>query len=585
MAAANAAVLLAAHSLVQRLGTGRPIVDTVLFLLVRILLISALVLLAGLSGTLTPAALGITGTVLLAVLLALKEHRLLRRPPLPLLGPATGVFTALVLARVLVQVWYFAPYPGDALSYHLPKVAEWVRNHSFTREMGLDTHVTFPAGFELIETWWVVFLRHDVLIEMAGVEFLLLGAVSTAAIARQLGLQPRDAHLAGLLFSLTPVLHLQATACVNDGPACAMVVAAFALVAARASWPLLLVATGLGIGIKPIFAYALPGVLLLAALLRRDSPPPRPGTRLSWSCAATALAVGVSWYLRNSLWFGNPTHPVGTRGLQGPHPIQFGPSAASLAENLLALADHRLADSASAIGPFTSEISGWGPAAFACACGAWQAVVRGLETRNQEQRLAKNLKGVWVGRPVAAVKGKARYGFQFMLKFTDAATPEERLRISSEFTSLLSGTQIRLQVAGPLNPTRLPTTMRILEYGCIRGDANRPKPPFDQFSQTVPRKYEVTWPDLYIPGLTNKTTLEFTGLFHEFGPPRPAVLLDVPRRPPPRRGRQELGRRPHRRQPGIPQPHRVRQRLGRHRGPLRPPEEAHARLLGRLPLE
>lgn len=365
MLTANAAVLLASRALLAKIETGVGPVDVVLFLLLRILLISAAVILAGVTGTLTPTWLGLVGAATLIALVACGAHRTLRIPQLPEVGVLAGIFAAVMLARLLAQVWFFAPYPGDVLSYHLPKVAEWVRAGAFTREMGVDTHVTFPAGFELIETWWVLFLHHDALIEMAGVEFLALGAISVYALAKGIGLKPESSFVAALLYALTPVVHIQATACVNDAPAGALILASAALIDVRARMPLLFLAAGLGVGIKPIYAYALPGLALLYWLRRPTPVTGLPSPRAGIVLAATGVATGLFWFIRNALWFGNPIHPVGMKGLHGPHSIQFGARPSSLFANLNELFNSKIYDNSVPYGAFTVDMAGWGILAFA----------------------------------------------------------------------------------------------------------------------------------------------------------------------------------------------------------------------------
>src|SRR5207244_3087828 len=138
-----------------------------------------------------------------------------------------------IAARLLLQVWFFAPMVGDALTYHLPKVAEWVGSGRMTRELGPDPRAAFPAGFELVEAWCCVFLHHDALIEMAGVEFLALAFAATYALGRRLGLEERPSVLAAFLYALTPGLHFQATGCMNDGPVAALIVGGGALLFLR----------------------------------------------------------------------------------------------------------------------------------------------------------------------------------------------------------------------------------------------------------------------------------------------------------------------------------------------------------------
>src|SRR6185436_7816924 len=125
MVTANAALLLATHALLRRVKTGKGEMDALLFLLLHLLLLSAAVLIAGLAGGLTPGVMGIAGLVLLIVLLALGEHRTLVRPRLPEFGRATAFLAGVIALRMLLTVWFLAPTNGDALSYHLPKIAEW----------------------------------------------------------------------------------------------------------------------------------------------------------------------------------------------------------------------------------------------------------------------------------------------------------------------------------------------------------------------------------------------------------------------------------------------------------------------------
>lgn len=362
---ANVAVLLGAHAVLRRLRTGEASADLVLYLLLRLGLISLVVLAAGALKALTPMALAIAGVVVTAVLLALGEHRRLPGLRRPEVGTGALIFAGVLVIRSLLQVWFFAPFQRDALTYHLPKIGEWVQHHGFTSEWGLDLRSTFPSGFELIETWWVAPLRHDVLIEMAGLEFLLLGAAATADIARRLQAPTRFAFLAALLYALTPGICLQATSCLNDGPVAALWTATAALALRTVPLPLLLLPIGLGIGVKPTYAYGMPGIAVLwwFAARRRD-----PATRWSLATGALALLAGSSWYVRNTVVYGNPIHPMGPSGIsvQEGHVAQrLGPSLSGLLENLYRLADSRIYDHLGPYDPELPQISGWGCAVLA----------------------------------------------------------------------------------------------------------------------------------------------------------------------------------------------------------------------------
>ncbi len=373
---ANAASLLGAQAIARKAATGKPHLDAAFVLLVRLALISTVILVAGVTGLLNAWVLGGLGLVALAGLVLTRSFT---RPTLPDLGRLLTILIAIVGLRLLLQVWFFAPSNYDATSYHLTKVAEWIRAGGFTREMGVDLCAPFPAGFELLETWWVVFLHHDVLIELAGIEMLLLSAAGTYALAREVNLTERAAAWAAFLTVLTPGLHLSATSCLNDVAVAALVVLTMAFVLARAPWSWTALAVGIGLGIKPTYGYALPGIVLLHLLVRRTPKLADPARGASWGFSAAGLLIGAFWYARNTLWFGSPIYPVGTRGLvaqDGGLKVQFGPSPANVARNVLDVLQTRVYDDLTSYGPLLIQISGWGAVGFACGLLALPVVLR-----------------------------------------------------------------------------------------------------------------------------------------------------------------------------------------------------------------
>lgn len=368
--AANVALLLAARRATRYVASGRPHLDLLIFLLTRLTLMSAIVMVGGLVHLLDPIGLLTLSCVVL--LLAGAERPGLPRLHVPRSRDAgTWMLAAagvIVLARLLLQVWFFAPFAGDALSYHLPQMAEWVRAGRFTRELGVDSQAPFPAGFQLIEAWWVVFLHHDVIIEMAGVEFLVLAAAAAFALARHLQLSERWSAFVALAFALTPGLYLQATSELNDLAVAALVVSAAALIVLEAPTLLVLLPIGLGIGTKGTFLFDLPG---LAVLWATGSRPALRGTpaRIAMALAAVAAGIGSFWYARNAIWYGNPLQPMTMRGVVEPNGyamIRFGPSVAGALENLRVFFFDRLGDGAAAYTVLSSHVSGWGALPFAC---------------------------------------------------------------------------------------------------------------------------------------------------------------------------------------------------------------------------
>jgi hypothetical protein len=374
---ANVAAVVLAQALLARCRTGDRGLDFVIFLILRLAVMSAAILGATAAGILTPAGVAIPLGVAAVGAMAL---RLPREPHPWRLEGWTALDTALaalVGTRLLAQVWFFSPHLGDALAYHLPKVGEWVRAGGFTPELGLHPHGSFPAGFELLETWWIVFLRHDLLIEAAGVEFLVLGFAACRALARRAGLTPRESSPAAFAFLLAPGFHLSATSCLNDAPAAAMVVALFALVAARAPVPLLALAAGMGLGIKPTVGFAFPGLALLAFLQRREPAGRDPlGAPTAALLGAGGLILGSFWYGRNLLRFGNPFHPLGSPDVDNPVAVQLGPRFPSLLKNVSDLVETRIYDNRGAYGANVDDIAGWGASAFCLGAVALLVLVR-----------------------------------------------------------------------------------------------------------------------------------------------------------------------------------------------------------------
>ncbi|MBV8880657.1 MAG: hypothetical protein JO332_11865 [Planctomycetaceae bacterium] len=376
MVLGNAGLLLAAHAACRRLRTGRPALDGLLFVLVHLVLISVAVLAAGVGGFLTPRGLGIPATGLLALLVLAGEQKTLPRPTRPDAGLAVLILSGLLAARLVLQVWFLSPMSGDACAYHLTKVAEWVRAGAFTREMGLDSHATFPAGFELIDTWWVVFLHHDVLIEAAGAEFALLGFLAVRALALGLGSSSRAAWTAATLYVLTPAFSVQAVSCLNDAPVAAGILSIAALVAERAHPALVLIPLGLVLGIKGTGVYALPGWLLLAFFERKQPRLSPSSVRAALAVAGAAVVAGAFWYVRNLIWFGSPTYPLGSKAPEHEELerlIQIGPSLASLGKNLNELVGAMITDDRSGFSGTLPGVAGWGIVAFSV--GALAAVL------------------------------------------------------------------------------------------------------------------------------------------------------------------------------------------------------------------
>ncbi len=230
---------------------------------------------------------------------------------------ATGAAAlALLLAgRIAFAVWFFAPYAGDETCFQLPRLASWIQTGSLTHPHLEDVRSGYPAGFELLEVWWVAFLHHDVLIEMAGVEFLLYAGAAAYVLGRRLGLARAQGLLAALLFCGLPVVNSQSTSCCNSIAMTALALAGFAFTMGTGSvWrdsALIAAVSLLGLSFSPLFLCLVPAFVVIAAFRRRRPAAPSPVHLGRIATLLLVAAVGLFWYGRNAYDFGNPVYPFG----------------------------------------------------------------------------------------------------------------------------------------------------------------------------------------------------------------------------------------------------------------------------------
>lgn len=381
-------------------GLGRA-ADLISLLLLKLLFISSTVMLMGLAGHLTAdslavlAAFGWLGIALfgrqdlrkaaqrLLRMLIVFKTAAARRPLQTGLLLTTFLF---LMARMAAHVWFLPPYIHDANTYHLPRVAEWVQSGTLTVPHLPVKRVYWPAGFELIQTWWAVFPHHDAVVEAAGVPFFMMAIAAVFVIGRNLGLQRLTAAWCAFLFAFTPALALNATSCKNDIAVAALYLYLAAIwtkpvsrrIAGR-RWLLTFLAVCLGIGIKPTMGFILPGLLWLGAVgfRKTDLRCFRRFKISRWTAAlvAAALLVGSYWYARNWIRFGNPFYPtivhVVAAGDNGGGGQQGAFSLASAAENWQWLWTKKIYDLGGPCNPDLPSMAGWGWFVFSCGAGCF----------------------------------------------------------------------------------------------------------------------------------------------------------------------------------------------------------------------
>jgi hypothetical protein len=383
------------------------------------------VLVHGLTGTLRPGPLlatalvaGLAGAVALgrdhearAALRGAASGIGLAARRRPVVAGGLALLALVQLAREVVHVLLLPPYVWDTLTYHLPRLPEWIQAGRLTviDTPSLRTH--WPANHELLQLWLAIFPRHDAFVEAAGIPFHALAAGAVYAIARSLGQGRAVGAAVAAAFACVPAVALQATSAKNDLP----IAAAFLFLVALAldqrerggvsgrhlGWMLLVL--GLSLGTKPTIVFLLPALLVLVPW-RGATSPAHGGRPWLWAAVlAGALLVGFYWYDRNYRAFGDPFYPTNLklggelvfegekgRGQQG------GASLEGLGRNLR-MARRKVLDDR---GPFTAELqdmAGWGWFTFAIGPPSLlYALARWPRTRRVAAAFALALLGTFV---------------------------------------------------------------------------------------------------------------------------------------------------------------------------------------------
>jgi hypothetical protein len=222
----------------------------------------------------------------------------------------------------------------------LTNVAHWIQAGRIELFETPVERIYSPANYELLATWFTVFLHHDLVVEAAGLPAYLMGFASVYCIGRTLGTSRSAAWVGALAYASTPAWLIAATGTKNDPHVAGYFLAALALAVdlsarrstGRAANSLggilsMVLALLLAAGTKAYIAHILPGLILIAALhqpgwrslqlwrnhlseavrqLRQETIWVQTGLGL---LLCGGLLLGGYWNIRNWILTGNPFYP------------------------------------------------------------------------------------------------------------------------------------------------------------------------------------------------------------------------------------------------------------------------------------
>jgi len=309
----------------------------------------------------------------------------------------------LQLSRIFFHIWFIPPYVWDTVVYHLVNVAEWVQKGEIHAVITPVDRVYWPASFELLETWFVVFLHNDLLVKLAPFLFYLVAGTSAYAIARALNLTPLLSASVVIFYLFTPSLAIQATACKNDVGIAAVYLLIIAILFELSKnrdkmdnkLLIILMAFSLGIGIKAYMFFIIPAPVFLGlalifkchfvrsfrSIFRFDKVKSNFKTVICILLILSSVFLGSYWYIRNLVVFNNPFHPTDFRifghlVFGTGDAVRYGPgqrgsaSWESLKSNTLSLITDKIFDQRSFFDSSLGNISGWGWFNFVCGISA-----------------------------------------------------------------------------------------------------------------------------------------------------------------------------------------------------------------------
>ena len=279
----------------RRMRSGRVIIDLINYLFLWIFFVTLQLLLMGLAGFLAARPLGLLSVIGLITIFTLSSYRKelilikddfdrlrdylscwWRELPRWVKNLTIG-FLIVTIVRVIFLTWVLPPFVWDSLTYHLTNVAQWIQDERIAVFSTPVQRIFTAANYEVLASWFGVFIHHDVIIELSGLPAYLLAGLSVYAIGRSLDIPAWASWVAVIAYLSTPALTLAITGTKNDPMMAGIYLMSFALVihiSQRAIKPrskmdfgslaVLIIALLYAIGTKAYIVHLIPGLMFAA---------------------------------------------------------------------------------------------------------------------------------------------------------------------------------------------------------------------------------------------------------------------------------------------------------------------------------
>jgi len=234
-----------------------------------------------------------------------------------------GWVTASLALTLLIWLWILwwgvllPPSDWDGLAQHLPIASQHIQSGNLTRiETPYRGIHAYPAGGSLLMAWMMLVARNDQLVDLVQWPFWLLGTLAVYHLSRCCGARRAHAMLGSLVFSLAPIVILQARSDYVDLILAGLVLSALAVII-DTRLPLKVVVltvgcvTGVIIGLKYaglIYALLLSGLMFWRCWDERPSRRSMVYYGVVWS--GLIVTLGGFWYWRNGWDLQNPIWPM-----------------------------------------------------------------------------------------------------------------------------------------------------------------------------------------------------------------------------------------------------------------------------------